>query len=178
MSIQIRPNRQGAALLGAGLLYLSQGLLANDLPDEPPPRSMPDGVPLHSVLYDAAAQIPIEESAAPGPNAVEAFADRGITLRDDGKVLVEIIAPEDTDPLAEIDVPRLESMGAEIGVDAESARLMEESSEAAGSVEIEIPLEAAANRVEAWLPATKKPAGRDRPHLTGWLLYRGGQAFG
>ena len=147
--------RRGAAVSLACALLTSQALVAGDLLGAPPPRAMPEDVPMHSVLYDAAAQIPMEESAAPGPDAVAAFADRGITLRDDGKVFVEIIGPDEEDALAQLDVPRLESMGAEVGVDAESARLMEEAAEESGAMMIEMPLKAAGNRVEAWLPSNR-----------------------
>ena len=126
----------GALVFGAAQGYAQDQLL------KPPPRTVPDNLPVRSVLYELRDLLPVAEKSVPKRQQIQRFAARGITLRDDGKVLVEIIGPEGVDIRQDLDLSALEVLGAEIGVKAV----------AVDAKQVHVPLTSFGNRAEAWLP--------------------------
>lgn len=132
----------GLLLLGSGVAYSQEDLTGSPLP------SMPHYLPADSVLHQARTLLPATERAKPSREQIANFASQGIKLREDGKVLVEIIGPEWADALKGLDLATLAMRGAEIGVRADNI----EPSEGPHGEQVHAPLTAYENRVEAWLP--------------------------
>jgi hypothetical protein len=126
-------------------------VLTGDQLPPPPPRKVPAWMPVHSVLYELFLELREEAVTTPSVEQIETSAQRGITMRPDGKVLVEIIAPEGTEIAEEIDAPGLEAEGVELGIGRSEVVV----SDNADVAEIQMPLSTYENRAEAWLPLSK-----------------------
>jgi hypothetical protein len=122
---------------------------AQQLPP-PPPRSSPPGFSASSTLYDLSVERPAAPSAPLSQQEIDDLAKRGITVRQDGKVLVEIIGPAGDDIRTRVDFAALGAVGVETGVTAQPSVVEE-----AGVEVIHIPLSVYENRAEAWLPVNR-----------------------
>lgn len=125
-------------------------LAGHQLPP-PPPRKVPASMPVHSVLYELFLDLEEKGVTEPSVDQIEASVQHGIIMRQDGKVLVEIIAPEGVEITEEIDVPRLEAAGVEFGI-GRPETLVTDTAEV---TEIQKSLSTHENRAEAWLPLSK-----------------------
>ena len=128
--------------LGTLVFGAAQGYAQEQL-SKPPPRTVPDKRPVHSVLYEVRSLLPAAERSSPKQEQIQRFAARGITLRGDGKVLVEIIGPEGVDVRQDLDLSALEALRVEIGVKAVVG---------VDEKQAHVPLTSFGNRAEVWLP--------------------------
>ena len=113
-----------------------------------PQRTRSGDLPIHSVLYEACEAVPKVDRMAPTKEQIDRFASRGMTLRDDGRVFVQIVGPEGKEALKALDRAAMEKLGVELGVDATEVL----ASQPPGAKTIRIPLTAYRNHVEALLP--------------------------
>jgi hypothetical protein len=138
-------------LAGVLTCALAAGAPAQQL-EGAPPRIVPSDVPVHSVLYESVEAVPPGLRTAPAAEHIQAFAGRGMQLRGDGKVLVEIIGPEGSDAQFEMRALGLPSRGVELGLKAAEIAALP-ATQSGQVTSIEAPLTAYENRVEAWLPS-------------------------
>jgi len=134
------------------IIMLASPVLADeiDLNNPPPPPVVPDGVGVTNSLYHIMLQMPAQRGALPGPALVQEAKQRGLTMRADGKVLVEIIGPHDRDLLADLDIDALRELEVEIDRAFESEKTLDD-----GSLLRLEPLSVAGHRAEAWVPIAR-----------------------
>lgn len=137
----VRYNRLAA--LAAGIPLLAAVSLGQDLSDAPlaPEPSVPR---ISSTLLEAAKVVPKSRQAMLAAEDMTVFAARGMKARSDGKVLVELIAPEGGVLERDLDIAALEGLGMEIG--------RYDSVVAAAPGTMTVGLSAQPDRAEAWLP--------------------------
>jgi len=152
-------------VIGVILATLISGyaeIYAQDQVSPPPAPSMPYHLSIHVKLYEAMQELAPTEAVAPSDEQIRRFAARGIRLREDGKVLVEIIGPEGEDIFDWLDFDNLHRIGVETGADAAEITVEEN----ADIKVVQTPLTVFGNRAEAWIPIS-------RIHQTAALLPAG-----
>lgn len=129
--------------LVATILFLAAASPGQDLANAPvaPEPSVPR---ISSTLLDAGKAIPKGRQTALAAIDMEVFARRGMTIREDGKVFVEIIGSPDRVLANDINLSALKALGMEVGRMDTNATLSAHS--------VKISLNALPHRAEAWLP--------------------------
>ncbi len=121
----------------------------NQLSAPPPPSRVPQGVPVSEALYTSSQSVASIQST--DKNVVDQqileLKIKGISMRRDRKVFVEIIGPENADFRTDLDMQKLQSMGVEIDRDIASEKTLSDNS----IVQLE-PLSVAGHRGEAYIP--------------------------
>lgn len=121
----------------------------NQLSAPPPPSIVPEGVHVSAALYQSS--LSLAGAGSTGQIAVDhevqAMKSKGIAMRKDRKVFVEIIGPENADLLSDLDMQKLRYMEVEIDRRVEEEKVLSDST----VIQLEL-LSVAGHRGEAYIP--------------------------
>ena len=129
--------------LGSSLVHAGE-----QLPPPPGLNIVRTMQPINSTLYKLTRGLSLSAKKQPTPEEIKGFAKKGMTLRHDGKVLVEIIALEGIEIDQGIWLLDFESKGLELGTRQAEVLV----AKGLNVSKIQQPLTSYENRSEAWLP--------------------------
>ena len=131
-------------------IWIGASAGAQDMKNHPPPQ-VAGFERVSSKLIEMARLVPLRQRAAMTKPIREALRQRAkvasIKLRDDDKIFVQIIAPEEGNIAHDLDLPALKALGLEIGV---PFKPLGDKQDAA----YHVPLTRTEKRAEAWLPVS------------------------
>ncbi|HID08021.1 MAG TPA: hypothetical protein EYP10_12850 [Armatimonadetes bacterium] len=118
----------------------------------PPPSVVPEGVHVSEKLYKSSLSVAGVRSTGQDviDQQMQALKSKGISMRKDRKVFVEIIGSGNADLLTDLDMSKLRALGVEIDRSVAGEKVLPDNS----VVQLE-PLSVAGHRGEAYVPLDK-----------------------
>ncbi len=138
--------------VGIAVFMLSTPIVSAEeiqLSSPPPPSVVPANVRVTEALYASSMRVSHAQSMSQDEveQQIQAFKSKGISMRKDRKVFVEIIGPDNGDLLTDLDINTLRSMGVEVDRTLAGEKVLSDNS----VVQLE-PLSVAGHRAEAYIP--------------------------